>query len=48
MLFRSIDKYRDQKFPAVIPIPGVDGSYGIGMRSVSLAVEKAVGADILG
>ena len=33
--------------PAIILIPGKDGSLGIGMANVKRAVERAVGADIL-
>ena len=40
-------KYRDERIPAIIPIPGVSGNSGYGMRSVKLAVEKAVGSDII-
>ena len=40
-------KYRDQRVPAIIPIPGVSGNTGIGMRAVRSAVEKAVGSDII-
>ena len=40
-------KYRDQRIPAIIPIPGVSGNTGYGMRSVREAVEKAVGSDII-
>ena len=43
----EIDKYKDERIPAIIPIPGMDGSLGIGMRSVKKSVERAVGADIL-
>lgn len=39
--------YKDARLPAIIPIPGRDGSLGIGMESVKKAVERAVGADIL-
>ena len=42
-----IDKYSEQKFPAIIPIPGNQGSLGIGMQGVKKSVERAVGADIL-
>ena len=41
------DRYKDERLPAIIPIPGKDGSLGIGMDSVKKAVERAVGADIL-
>ncbi|HOA55987.1 MAG: V-type ATP synthase subunit F [Acetivibrionales bacterium] len=44
---QEIDKYRDSRFPAVIPIPGIQGSMGIGMKGIKKCVEKAVGADIL-
>lgn len=43
----TIDKYKDDRFPAIIPIPGNQGSLGIGMMSVKKSVERAVGADIL-
>ncbi|MGI6732464.1 MAG: V-type ATP synthase subunit F [Anaerovoracaceae bacterium] len=43
----EIDKYKDMRTPAIIPIPGLDGSYGIGMSNLKKAVERAVGADIL-
>ncbi|HAA25540.1 MAG TPA: V-type ATP synthase subunit F, partial [Ruminiclostridium sp.] len=43
----EINKYREKRFPAVIPIPGTAGSLGIGMSGVKKCVEKAVGADIL-
>ncbi|WP_265445695.1 V-type ATP synthase subunit F [Acetivibrio straminisolvens] len=43
----TIDKYKDQRFPAIIPIPGNQGSLGIGMMNVKKSVERAVGADIL-
>lgn len=44
----EIQKYNGAAVPAVIPIPGVSGNTGIGMRNVSRTVEKAVGSDILG
>lgn len=44
---KDIDKYKDARLPAIIPIPGKEGATGAGMRSVSKAVERAVGADIL-
>lgn len=43
----SIDKFKERKFPAIIPIPGNQGTLGIGMQGVKKTVEKAVGADIL-
>lgn len=43
----SIEEYKSRKFPAIIPIPGNQGSLGLGMKSIKKSVEKAVGADIL-
>ncbi|MGE4282608.1 MAG: V-type ATP synthase subunit F [Clostridia bacterium] len=43
----SIEQYKDNRFPAIIPIPGNQGSLGIGMQGVKKSVERAVGADIL-
>ncbi|MEE0741108.1 MAG: V-type ATP synthase subunit F [Emergencia sp.] len=46
-MMKDIDKYKDAKIPAIISIPGKEGPTGEGMRNVSKAVERAVGADIL-
>jgi V/A-type H+-transporting ATPase subunit F len=43
----EINQYREARFPAVIPIPGIQGSLGFGMQGIKKCVEKAVGADIL-
>lgn len=42
-----LDKYKDEKIPAIIPIPSKDGTLGLGMQNVKSSVERAVGADIL-
>ena len=42
-----IARYKSTLRPAVILIPGRDGSLGIGKNSIQRAVERAVGADIL-
>lgn len=42
-----MDRYKDRRIPAIIPIPGREGHTGLGMRSVKKSVERAVGADIL-
>ena len=42
-----IDEYKDSELPAIILIPGIAGSLGIGMAGVKKSVERAVGADIL-
>lgn len=44
---KDMDKYKDSRLPAIIPIPGREGPSGEGMRSVRKSVERAVGADIL-
>lgn len=43
----DVQHYKDDLTPAVILIPGKDGSLGIGMANVKKSVERAVGADIL-
>ena len=43
----EVDEYTDSRLPAIIPIPGKDGTLGLGMTSVKKSVERAVGADIL-
>ena len=43
----TVNKFRSSPFPAIIPIPGVRGNTGVGMRRLSSFVEKAVGSDIL-
>ena len=41
-----LERYKDALTPAIILIPGKEGSLGIGMANVKTAVERAVGADI--
>ena len=43
----DIARYKDCVTPAVILIPGKEGSLGIGMRNLENSVMRAVGADIL-
>lgn len=43
----EIDKYSDRPTPVILPIPGVTGNMGMGMKAISKSVEKAVGSDIL-
>jgi len=43
----ELDRYRELPVPAIIPIPGIQGNTGLGMRNVSKSVEQAVGSDIL-
>ena len=42
----TINIYRDEKFPAIILIPGNGGSLNIGKDQIRKSVEKAVGANI--
>jgi len=46
-IVKTIEKYNERRFPAIIPIPGNQGSLGIGMSGIKKSVERAVGADIL-
>lgn len=41
-----VEQYKDDMLPAIIPIPGKNGSLGIGMENIHKNVERAVGADI--
>ncbi|MDD3395431.1 MAG: V-type ATP synthase subunit F [Clostridia bacterium] len=43
----SIAKYKDFELPAIIVIPGVGGSMGLGMNEVRESAKRAIGADIL-
>ena len=42
-----IARYKDELRPAIILIPGREGSLGIGRDNIQRAIERAVGADIL-
>ena len=43
----EINAYKDSLTPAIILIPGKDGSLGLGRAMLKQAVERAVGSDIL-
>ncbi len=43
----EIERYKDSVIPAIILIPGREGSTGLGQAALKAAVERAVGADIL-
>ena len=43
----EIAKYDDRPSPAIVPIPGITGNTGLGLRNVSRSVAQAVGSDIL-
>ena len=44
----EIDKFKDSPTPAIILIPGREGSIGLGQSALRAAVERAVGTNILG
>ena len=44
---QEIERYRYERVPAVILIPGIAGNTGAGLENVRISVEKAVGVDIL-
>ena len=46
-LQHEIDRFKDAPTPAVILIPGRDGSMGLGLSALQAAVERAVGTNIL-
>jgi V/A-type H+-transporting ATPase subunit F len=46
-LTETFEQYASDPSVTLIPLPGVKGSDGLGMRKVRENVEKAVGADIL-
>lgn len=47
-LAHEIDKFKDRPTPAIILIPGRDGSTGMALDALKAAVERAVGTNILG
>lgn len=47
-LTHEIDKFKDSPTPAIILIPGREGSIGLGQTALKSAVERAVGTNILG
>lgn len=46
-LEKELAAVSERMLPCVIPIPGVKGNTGLGLRRLSEAVERAVGSDIL-
>lgn len=47
-LQHEIDRFKDSPRPAIILIPGREGSIGLGQSALKAAVERAVGTNILG
>jgi len=46
-LQREIDRFKDSPNPAVILIPGKEGSLGLGLTALNAAVERAIGSNIV-
>ena len=46
-LSHEIDRFKDSPKPAIILIPGREGSIGLGQSALRAAVERAVGTNIL-
>ena len=46
-LREEMETYREKLAPAIIPIPGISGDTGEGVKAVKRSVEQAVGSDIL-
>ena len=42
-----IEGWREAVTPAILPIPGVKGFYGVGRERMKKFVEQAVGSDII-
>ena len=47
LLAEEIARFNDKPVPAVILIPGRDGSMGLGLTALHDSVIRAIGADIL-
>lgn len=46
-LSQEIEKFKDSPKPAIILIPGREGSLGLGLTALNAAVERAIGTNIL-
>lgn len=42
-----IQDYRENRIPAIIPIPSISGKTGLGMERIRESVKKAAGVEIL-
>lgn len=47
LLEEKIAFYQAQSTASIVPIPGVNGNTGLGMKNLQKCVEKAVGSDII-
>ena len=42
-----IARFKDEPLPAIIVIPGIGGSLGLGMNEIRASSKRAIGVDIL-
>lgn len=47
LLGKELKRYEARLSPAIVPIPGIKGNNGAGIRRLSGFVERAVGSDII-
>ena len=45
-LGQIVSRFNEKPFPAIISIPGREGSKGTGLAAIKALTEKAIGADI--
>ena len=43
----AIQKYKDNTLPAIIVVPGITGSMGLGLNAVRESAKRATGMDLL-
>ena len=43
----TISRYKDNQLPAIIVVPGITGSMGLGLNEVRQSAKRAIGVDIL-
>lgn len=43
----AIQRFKEQAYPIIIPIPDSSGTNGFGMKGIKADVEKAIGTDII-
>jgi V/A-type H+-transporting ATPase subunit F len=43
----EINLYKEKQLPVIVPIPGITGNKGMGMKAIGKSIVRAVGSDIL-
>lgn len=43
----TLNRYKTQAYPAIIPIPTAKGNSGIGMKGIYEDADKAIGAELI-